>query len=525
MEEPTRERNTLDLVATNTPSKVNKVEVIPGVSDHCVPLVELDVRPVRRTQKPRNILLYKNAQWEDMAKDLKNVAVTIEQKASQSPANDLWLLFKNGMLSIIEKYIPMKSCKTKDKLPYITPEIDKLMKKRNRIYKKRKKAQKNFEYSTANHQNKDQKMKELKKLIQSKMRAAYWSYIESIITTLDDDQQPNTSMKRFWGFIKRMRKDYVGVGNLKHQGCMVTKPKDQADVLNAQFESVFTDENPLPDDLLPQSPYPEMDDLNITVPGVQKMLERLKPHKAAGPDELGPRVLKELAATIAPMLTSVYRRSYQTGEVPQDWKKANVVAIYKKGKKYEASNYHPISLTCVCCKIMEHIVISNIMRHSNTHDILYDLQHGFRDQRSCESQLLEFQADVMKNLKARQQTDVLIMDFSKAFDKVGHRRLVEKLKYYGIRGKTNKWIHSFLSNRKQTVVLEGERSYEADVKSGVSQGSVLGPCLFLLYINDLPESLNCTVRLFADDTIAYLTITSKEDAASLEQDLSKLGKW
>ncbi len=117
------------------------------------------------------------------------------------------------------------------------------------------------------------------------------------------------------------------------------------------------------------------------------------------------------------------------------------------------------------------------------------------------------------------------MDFSRAFDKVGHQRLLVKLKYYGIEGKTNKWIGSFLADRKQTVVLEGERSYEADVKSGVPQGSVLGPCLFLFYINDLPQSLTSTVRLFADDTIAYLTIQSQSDAITLQNDLNKLGAW
>ena len=117
------------------------------------------------------------------------------------------------------------------------------------------------------------------------------------------------------------------------------------------------------------------------------------------------------------------------------------------------------------------------------------------------------------------------MDFSKAFDKVGHARLIEKLKFYGITGKTNEWIKAFLMNRKQTVVLDGEKSYEAEVSSGVPQGSVLGPCLFLFYINDLPESLKFTVQLFADDTIAYLTINCDEDAKELQKDLDKLVEW
>ena len=166
-------------------------------------------------------------------------------------------------------------------------------------------------------------------------------------------------------------------------------------------------------------------------------MEGLKEHKAAGPDKISPKVLKQLAKSISPILTLIFRKSYDTGTVPRDWQKANVVPVYKKGKKSMAGNYRPISLTCIVCKTMEHIIVSNIMAPASSYSILYKLQHGFRDKRSCETQLLEFQEDVLKNLKERKQTDVLIMDFSKAFDKVGHFRLLEKLKYYGIRGKTN----------------------------------------------------------------------------------------
>ena len=125
------------------------------------------------------------------------------------------------------------------------------------------------------------------------------------------------------------------------------------------------------------------------------------------------------------------------------------------------------------------------------------------------------------------QTDVIVMDFAKAFDKVGHRRLIEKMKYYGVGGKTNKWMEDFLAGRSQKVVLDGEKSYNADVLSGVPQGSVLGPCLFLFYINDMPEGLHqeTTVRLFADDTIAYLAVTNNQDAEKLQEDLTKLEKW
>ena len=174
---------------------------------------------------------------------------------------------------------------------------------------------------------------------------------------------------------------------------------------------------------------------------------------------------------------------------------------------------------------MQHILVSHIMHHGKRHNLLYDLQHGFRDKRSCKTQLLQFQDDLIRNMSNGAETDVLIMDFAKAFDKVGHRRLLRKLNYYGIDKKTQIWVQGFLADRTQTAVLDGEKSYVADVVSGVPQGSVIGPCLFLYYINDIPVGLESTVRLFADDTIAYLNVTPTNDARTLQQDLHKLRDW
>ena len=237
---------------------------------------------------------------------------------------------------------------------------------------------------------------------------------------------------------------------------------------------MFTREDLVPPDLMPESPYPTASNINITTPGVLKMLQCLNVHKASGPDEICPRILKELASTIAPILTTIYRKSYDEGVLPAEWKSANVVPIYKKGKTTDASNYRPISLTCICCKMLEHMDTSHIMTHANDNDILYEYQHGFREKRSCETQLLEFQSDVLKNMQAGKQTDAVILDFSKVglFDKVGHEHLTTKLKYYGIRGKTNEWIVIFLNHRTPAVVLDGERSHDAPLVSGVPQGSV-----------------------------------------------------
>ena len=174
---------------------------------------------------------------------------------------------------------------------------------------------------------------------------------------------------------------------------------------------------------------------------------------------------------------------------------------------------------------MEHIICSNIMKHSRFHEILYALQHGFLEGRSCETQLLEFVQDISNNMQDGLQSDVCVLDFSKAFDKVGHQRLLEKLRWYGIGGETNGWIESFLTNRTQSVLVEGVSSSTVPVLSGVPQGSVLGPCLFLFYINDIAEGLTSTTRLFADDTMIYLAVKNESDAKHLQSDLDLLTDW
>ena len=171
---------------------------------------------------------------------------------------------------------------------------------------------------------------------------------------------------------------------------------------------------------------------------------------------------------------------------------------------------------------MEHIVASTLTKHFNQNDILYDLQHGFRERRSCETQLIQLVEDLARNMTSGKQTDLILLDFSKAFDKVNHLKLLYKLQLHAVQGKTLRWIESFLIGRNQTVVLKGKNSDELPVSSGVPQGSVQDPILFLLYINDLPDNLQSQVRLFADDTAVYLTVEGQADSKKLQKDLNVL---
>ena len=286
--------------------------------------------------------------------------------------------------------------------------------------------------------------------------------------------------------MKARRKDNVGVPPLGNsRGSLITDAEGKAKVLSNQYQKVFTTENMRNIPTLPTGQHPTMRKIKISTKGVTSLLKKLNPNKAIGPDLVSTRILKEYAEILAPALSKIFQQTLDSGQVPEDWKKANVSAIYKKANKQDPANYRPVSLTSVACKCLEHVIFSEIMNHLDANAILTSNQHGFRSKRSTESQLIITLDDLSQSLNEKGHVDVLILDFSKAFDTVAHNRLLRKLLYYGIQGDTHRWIKNWLTNRTQTVVVEGETSEAVPVKSGVPQGTVLGPLLFLVYINDI----------------------------------------
>ena len=218
--------------------------------------------------------------------------------------------------------------------------------------------------------------------------------------------------------------------------------------MTMQFVSVFTDEDTtnMPDK--GPSDIPSMDDIIVNWKGIHKLIMNLNVHKSAGPDNISPFILRTAATQIAPALAKLFQLSLKTGVVPQDWREASVVPLFKKGDKHQPANYRPVSLTSITCKLLEHVVHSNIMKHFDKHNILKDNQHGFRKRRSCETQLLTTVHELLSNIAQKNQVDIILLDFAKAFDKVPHRRLLHKLDYYGVRGQTNTWIQSFLETSR-----------------------------------------------------------------------------
>ena len=300
-------------------------------------------------------------------------------------------------------------------------------------------------------------------------------------------------------------------------GSLISEPKGKAAVLSDQFQSVFTRENrsDVPDLNFNNHTSP-MPAISFTTSGIETLLSDIDPNKAQGPDKIAPFILKSCATEIAPILQVIFKQSLNLGILPSDWLSSNVCPVFKKGNRNDPSNYRPISLTAPCCKIMEHIIFHSIMDHAKCNNILIDNQHGFRSGFSCETQLILLVEDISYAMDNGFQTDVILLDFSKAFDTVPHLRLLKKLEHYKIDSLVMNWIRSWLTQRTQSVVVNGFSSPPVSVLSGVPQGTVLGPLMFLLYINDIANGISSSIRLLADDCILYQTIKSKNDSAILQ---------
>ena len=297
-----------------------------------------------------------------------------ETNKNGKDANELWIEFKDAFSHGASNFIPSKKIRKQDRIPGVNRKTRSLVKKRNKAFRDMK--------NLRSEENR-LKFKDLKEKVQQEIRRNYENYIEDLI-----DPNLDKGNKKLWFMVKRIKKDSSGVGPLKVDGRLISDSKEKANVLNEQFKSVFNEKitNDLPD--MGHSPFGPMQNFNITVPGITELLKTPKIHKAAGSDGIVPRLLSELSDQLAPPLTIIFNKSIESGIVPEDWRQANVAPIFKKGEKYRPSNYRPVSLTCICCKLLEHIVVRSLMEPLENNKILYDWQHGFRSKRSTETQLV-----------------------------------------------------------------------------------------------------------------------------------------
>ena len=263
----------------------------------------------------------------------------------------------------------------------------------------------------------------------------------------------------------------------------------------------------------------------LNIDEIKTLLSKIDENKAAGPDDIYGKILKEGSDSIALALYLIFNRSLNFCELPEDWKIAHVVPVFKKGSKDDVGNYRPVSLTSLVVKILEKLLKSRIENHLEDKKILNNTQHGFRKGKSCQSNLLEFMEVITDWVDGGDPVDIIYMDLSKAFDKVPHARLMYKLMHCGINGRVYDWIKEWLHNRKQRVILNGHKSEWQSVKSGVPQGSVLGPLLFLMYINDLEKNIKCKVSKFADDTKIAASVKNVKGCFDLQRELNKILGW
>lgn len=490
----------LDLVFCSASFESCMATVLDGISDH--KLVNFNCSLPRRTRssRPEPVVVKQYS----AADDFQIVHYLEEALLSfcDGSVNSLWTRFKFYCHFCIRNFVPDKLKKVGRTNPWITRDLIHLKRK---IKRRRKQKIAN-----------DVVLHDLRDTLASKLKEAREHYYTETLGRFASE-----SPRKFYQFLQN--KDNRIPDEIMNGETAVTNKNEIANAFNSYFQSVFS----RPQNLSIMTVPGPSSLINISLEGVTELLLRLDVKKSTGPDGIPAVFLKRYAEIIARFLVIIFDVSIKTSSVPDDWLLARVIPVFKKGNRLLVSNYRPISLTCICCKLLEHIIAKYLNTFLEQNKVIHSAQHGFRRGLSTTTQLLATVNEFSKVLDKSGQVDVIFMDFSKAFDKVPHIKLIDKMKVIGIPPEIINWVIAYLTNRKQYVDINGFTSGYLGVLSGVPQGSVLGPILFNIYINDLVQAIRpgVSVKLFADDCIIFNTINSISDQRDLCENLNYIKEW
>ena len=449
--EPTRCRgsddpSTLDLILTNEQLQISDLQYHApiGSSDHTV--ITFKYRCFFDYVQPSTRYAYDKVDYEKIREYLGNGKEWLLDVPDNKSAEDLWNLFKNGILEIRDRFVPQKltglpSWKKKWDIP-IKPELREAIKLKSRLHRRWIHS-----LDQHNHQTNRRNYNKARNKVKAMLRHAKTNFERSI------GEKSKSNPKIFWAHVRSKMNTKSTVAPLladtKDKTSMKFQDKEKANILQKQFVSVFTQEpnSEVPD--FEKRTEAEIPPLSITEEIVHKKIMQLDINKACGPDEIHPRLVKELKDWLTKPITVILRKSFEEGRLPRDWKTANVSPLFKKGSTNKASNYRPISLTSIVCKIMESVIKDSITDHMSRENLLSKKQFGFINGRSTTTQLLNYLDKCVELIARKFTVDTIYFDFAKAFDTVPHQRLLKKLNAYGIKGKFLKWIEHFLSSCTQ----------------------------------------------------------------------------
>lgn len=468
------------------------------------------------TSTKRRIWLYKDCDFNIYRDKLSNVAWAVADAMSVELNTEY---VTNALTKIASETIPNKEITLrKNDPPWMHNNIRRLIRTRKRIHYKAKMSQNPYHWET---------FRKVRNNCVDAIRKAKQNYLNKIASQLHTSP---VSTRSWWKVLNSLTKfscKTTDIPIIISNGIEYTDDIDKATFLNDYFiqQTELNDsQHTLPVNI--DNHTTVLDNIDITEQDVSDAISTLDTSKASGPDLINGKLLKEGKHQLAGPLCKLFNKSLQNQSYPETWKLANVIPIFKKDDPSAVSNYRPISLISIMGKVMEKCIYKYVYNFLRDKSFFTEHQSGFRSGDSAINQLLTITNDIGKALDSGKEVQVIFLDISKAFDRVWHKGLLYKLKKAGVTGTLLGWFDSYLSDRKQRVMVNGKFSNYKSIKAGVPQGSILGPLLFLIFINDIISDINSIIKLFADDTTIYLVIDNAITSANIiNNDLFKIHTW